>query len=39
MEKKEYQLKIGDKIINVEFSNLLEQSNGSVMVRMGEPLS
>jgi len=36
MEKKEYQLKIGDKIINVEFSNLLEQSNGSVMVRMGD---
>ena len=36
MQKKEYQLKIGDKIINVEFSNLLEQSNGSVMVRMGD---
>lgn len=36
MEKKEYQLKIGDKIIGVEFSNLLEQSNGSVMVRMGD---
>ena len=36
MEKKEYQLKIGDKIIGIEFSNLAEQSNGSVMVRMGD---
>jgi len=36
MEKKEYQLKIGGKTISVEFSNLLEQSNGSVMVRMGD---
>ncbi len=36
MEKKEYQLKIGGKIIGVEFSNLAEQSNGSVMVRMGD---
>ncbi len=36
MEKKEYQLKIGDKIISVEFSNLAEQSNGSVIVRMGD---
>ena len=36
MKKKEYQLKIGDKIIDIEFSNLAEQSNGSVMVRMGD---
>jgi len=36
MEKKEYQLKIGDKIISVEFSNLAEQSNGSVIIRMGD---
>lgn len=36
MEKKEYQLKIGDKIISAEFSNLAEQSNGSVIVRMGD---
>jgi len=36
MEKKQYQLKIGNKIIDVEFSNLVEQSNGSVIVRMGD---
>ncbi len=36
MEKKQYELKIGNKIINVEFSNLAEQSNGSVVVRMGD---
>lgn len=36
MEKKEYQLKIGDKIIGVEFSNLVEQSNGSVIIKMGD---
>ncbi len=36
MKKKEYQLKIGGKVMGVEFSNLAEQSNGSVMVRMGD---
>ena len=36
MKKKQYELKIGNKIINVEFSNLAEQSNGSVVVRMGD---
>jgi len=36
MEKKQYELKIGNKIIDVEFSNLVEQSNGSVIVRMGD---
>jgi len=36
MEKKQYELKIGNKIISVEFSNLAEQSNGSVIVRMGD---
>ena len=38
MKKKEYQLKIGDKIISIEFSNLVEQSNGSVIVRMGDTI-
>lgn len=36
MDKKQYQLKTGNKTIEVEFSNLVEQSNGSVMVRMGD---
>lgn len=36
MEKKNYQLKIDGRVIEAEFSNLVEQSNGSVMVRMGD---
>ena len=35
MEIKKYQLKLKDKIIEVEFSNLAEQANGSVLVKMG----
>jgi len=38
MQKKQYQLKAGDKSITVEFSNLAEQTNGSVMVRMGDTI-
>lgn len=36
--KKQYQLKAGGKPIMVEFSNLAEQANGSVMVRMGDTI-
>ena len=35
MEVKKYQLQLKDKIIEVEFSNLVEQANGSVLVKMG----
>ncbi|MDD5760828.1 MAG: polyribonucleotide nucleotidyltransferase [Candidatus Pacebacteria bacterium] len=38
METKRYQIKAGDKIITVEFSNLAEQANGSAMVRMGDTI-
>ena len=38
IQKKEYQLKAGSKTITVEFSNLAEQANGSVMVRMGDTI-
>jgi polyribonucleotide nucleotidyltransferase len=36
MEKKNYQLPVGDKTIELEFSNLAELANGSVMAKMGE---
>ena len=35
MEVKKYQLQLKDKIIEVEFSNLAEQANGSVLVKIG----
>ncbi|MCX6796040.1 MAG: polyribonucleotide nucleotidyltransferase, partial [Candidatus Falkowbacteria bacterium] len=35
-EKKKYQLSVGNKIIELEFSNLAELANGSVMAKMGE---
>ncbi|MFA5442198.1 MAG: polyribonucleotide nucleotidyltransferase [Candidatus Paceibacterota bacterium] len=38
MEKKIYSLNLGNKNINVEFSNLAEQTNGSVLLRMGETI-
>ena len=38
MEKKIYSLDLGNKNINVEFSNLAEQTNGSVLLRMGETI-
>ena len=36
MQIKQYQVKAGDKSIIIEFSNLAEQANGSVMVKMGD---
>jgi polyribonucleotide nucleotidyltransferase len=36
MEKKKYQLSVGDKTIELEFSNLAELANGSVMAKIGE---
>lgn len=36
--KKQFELKVGEKIITIEFSNLAEQTNGSVMVRMGDTM-
>jgi len=36
MEKKKYQLSVGNKTIELEFSNLAELANGSVMAKMGE---
>jgi len=36
MEKKKYQLSVGNKIIELEFSNLAELANGSVMAKIGE---
>lgn len=36
MEKKKYQLQVGNNPIDIEFSNLAEQANGSVLVRMGD---
>ncbi|MDD3491626.1 MAG: polyribonucleotide nucleotidyltransferase [Candidatus Pacebacteria bacterium] len=36
--KKQFSVKAGDKTINIEFSNLVEQANGSVMVKMGETI-
>lgn len=36
MEKKKYQLLVGDKTIELEFSNLAELANGSVMAQIGE---
>jgi polyribonucleotide nucleotidyltransferase len=38
VEKKIYSLNLGNKNINVEFSNLAEQTNGSVLLRMGETI-
>lgn len=38
MKKKQYQLKTGNKIIEVEFSNIAEQANGSVLARMGDTI-
>jgi polyribonucleotide nucleotidyltransferase len=35
MNKKEYTLEIGDKILSAEFNDLADQTNGSVMVRYG----
>jgi len=36
MEKKKYQLSVGNKTIELEFSNLAELANGSVMAKIGE---
>jgi polyribonucleotide nucleotidyltransferase len=36
MEKKIYQLSVDNKIIELDFSNLAELANGSVMAKMGE---
>ncbi len=36
MVNKTYELPFGDKTLKVEFSNLAEQSNGSVLVKLGE---
>ncbi len=36
MNKKEYTIKIKDKEIKIEFNDLAEQANGSVLIRMGE---
>ncbi|MFA5360800.1 MAG: polyribonucleotide nucleotidyltransferase, partial [Candidatus Paceibacterota bacterium] len=36
MEIKQYQVKAGNKSLIIEFSNLAEQANGSVIVRMGD---
>ncbi len=36
MQTKNYQLTIGDKKIQAEFSNLTEQTNGSVLLKLGE---
>jgi polyribonucleotide nucleotidyltransferase len=36
MEKKTFDFNFGGKKINLEISNLAEQTNGSVMVRMGD---
>lgn len=36
MIKKEYILKVRDKEIKIEFNDLAEQANGSVLVKMGE---
>ena len=38
MEQKEYQLKVNDKVINIKFSNLAQQANGSVVCQLGETL-
>jgi len=35
MNKKEYSLEVGGKTLTAEFSDLVEQANGSVIVRMG----
>ncbi|MFA5392551.1 MAG: polyribonucleotide nucleotidyltransferase [Candidatus Paceibacterota bacterium] len=36
MEKKNYKLSVGDKTIELEFSNLAELANGSVIAKIGE---
>jgi len=36
MEKKKYQLSVGNKTIELEFSNLAELANGSVIAKIGE---
>jgi len=36
MIKKNYQIKYGEKNLEIEFSNLAELSNGSVLVKLGE---
>lgn len=36
MEIKQYQVKAGNKSLIIEFSNLAEQANGSVMIKMGD---
>ena len=38
LSKKQFRLKTGNKVIIVEFSNLAEQANGSVMVKMGDTI-
>ncbi|MCR4281245.1 MAG: polyribonucleotide nucleotidyltransferase [Candidatus Kaiserbacteria bacterium] len=35
MQKKEYSLEIGGKILTAEFNNWADQANGSVLVRLG----
>lgn len=36
MQKKTYQMELGGKTLFAEFSNLTEQANGSVLLRLGE---
>lgn len=36
MDKKEYELDLAGQKLSVEFNNLADQANGSVMVRMGD---
>ena len=37
MNKKQYSLEIGGKTLSAEFNDLADQTNGSVIVRYGEP--
>ena len=38
MQKKEYSLSLGEKTLSAQFTDLADQANGSVLVRLGNTI-